>query len=271
MIYPETIAFAHKLADVSGAAIRPYFRRRIDIADKGAAVGKLFDPVTAADREAEQAIRALIERERPDDGILGEEFGEKPSRNGRRWVLDPVDGTRAFITGRHEWGSLIALEENGIPVLGIIDQPVLGERFIGVNGEAHMLSQAEEVRLQVRPCSQLSGAVLCATHPNAYFTGAERAALGRLESKVRMTRFGGDCYLFAALSLGFVDLIAESSLKRWDVAALIPIIEGAGGIITDWHSHPAHEGGQILAASDRRVHREAMELLQAGPVDLSSS
>src|SRR6185312_6834605 len=133
MIGPETIAFANRLADASGAVIRPYFRRRIEVTDKGAVEGSVFDPVTAADEEAEQAIRAIIERERPDDGILGEEFGEKASRNGRRWVLDPVDGTRGFITGRHEWGSLIALEENGAPMLGVIDQPVLGERFIGAN------------------------------------------------------------------------------------------------------------------------------------------
>src|SRR6476646_6751265 len=127
----ETIAFAHRLADAAGERIRPYFRKRIDVAGMKMKVGgaAVFDPVTAADKDGEQAIRALIERERPDDGILGEEFGEKPSANGLRWVLDPVDGTRAFITGRHEWGSLLALEQDGVPVLGILDQPVLGERF----------------------------------------------------------------------------------------------------------------------------------------------
>jgi len=149
----EMIAFAHRLADASGAAIRPYFRRRIDVTDKASASAPAFDPVTAADKEAEAAIRAIVERERPEDGILGEEGGEKPSRNGRSWVIDPVDGTRAFITGRHEWGSLIALEENGTPVLGLIDQPVLGERFIGANGEAHMLTEGEDLRLQVRPAA----------------------------------------------------------------------------------------------------------------------
>src|SRR5205814_3655401 len=226
-----TIAFAHQLANAAGEVIRAYFRQRIDILDKRMLMdGKaVFDPVTAADNEAEEAIRAIIERERPEDGILGEEFGEKSSRNGWRWVLDPVDGTRAFITGRHEWGSLIALEENGVPVLGIIDQPVLGERFLGANGEAHMLTEGEDLRLQVRACADLSEVILCATHPNAYFTPAERAAFARIEDRVRMTRFGGDCYLFVALALGFVDLIVESSLKRWDVAALIPIVESAGG------------------------------------------
>ena len=263
MIGPETIAFANRLADASGAVIRPYFRRRIEVTDKGAVEGSVFDPVTAADEEAEQAIRAIIERERPDDGILGEEFGEKASRNGRRWVLDPVDGTRGFITGRHEWGSLIALEEDGDAVLGVIDQPVLKERFVGANGEAHMLTEGENLRLQVRPCAELSEAILCATHPNAYFTPEEREAFTRIESRVRMTRFGGDCYLFVALALGFVDLIVESTFKRWDVAALIPIVEGAGGIITNWQGASCADGGQILAAGDVRIHEAAMKLLNA--------
>jgi myo-inositol-1(or 4)-monophosphatase len=255
----QTIAFAHKLADAAGAVIRPYFRRRIDVTDKAA--GAAFDPVTAADREAEQTMRELIEREYPSDGILGEEFDEKPSRNGRRWVLDPVDGTRAFITGRHEWGSLIALEENGVPVLGVIDQPVLRERFIAANSETHMLAEGEDVRLQVRPCADLSEAILCATHPTAYFSPQEREAFARIEPHVRMSRFGGDCYLFVALALGFVDLIVESTLKRWDVAALIPIVEGAGGIISNWQGGSCVAGGQILAAGDTRIHKAAMQLL----------
>src|SRR5437762_9353935 len=176
-----TIAFAHQLADAAGEVIRPYFRQRIDVLDKRMLVdGKaVFDPVTAADKNAEEAIRAIIKRERPNDGILGEEFGEKPSRNGFRWVLDPVDGTRAFITGRHEWGSLIALEENERAVLGIIDQPVLRERFIGVNGQAELLAEGMRTPLRVRPCADISQAVLCATHPEAYFTSAEREAFLR--------------------------------------------------------------------------------------------
>ena len=260
----ETIAFAQTLADAAGAIIRPYFRRRIDVIDKGRTAeggSGVFDPVTAADKDAEQAIRAIIERDRPDDGILGEEFGEKPSRNGRRWVLDPVDGTRAFITGRHEWGSLIALEQDETPVLGLIDQPVLRERFLGVNGETTMLTEGERLRLVARPCAELYEAILCATHPNAYFSADERAALARIESKVRMTRFGGDCYLFAALALGFVDLVIESTLNRWDVAALIPVVEGAGGIITNWQGRSCEHGGQVLAAGDRRIHAQAMMLL----------
>jgi myo-inositol-1(or 4)-monophosphatase len=265
MIDAETIAFAHKLADAAGDVIRPLFRTRLDVATKPMMVAgeAVFDPVTAADKGAEEAIRAILDRERPDDGILGEEFGEKPSRNGRRWVLDPVDGTRAFITGRHEWGSLIALEEDGRPVLGILDQPVLRERFIGVNGNAEMIDRGATVPLRVRECASLAEAVLCATHPDAYFTPAETEALKRVQRGVRMSRFGGDCYVFAALALGFVDVIVDSCFKRWDVAALIPLVEGAGGIITNWQGGDCRDGGQVLAAGDPRVHAEALKSLNA--------
>ena len=262
-IDPALIAFAHKLADTAGGVIRPYFRQRIEITDKGLAKGTMFDPVTAADKDAEKAMRAIIERERPNDGILGEEFGEKISTNGLRWLLDPVDGTRAFITGRHEWGSLIALEENGHAVLGIIDQPVLRERFIGVNGKAELLAEGTRTSLRAQPCPDLSQAVLCATHPEAYFTPAERESFRRVQQAVRMSRFGGDCYIFGSLALGFIDLIVESSFHRWDVAALIPIVQGAGGLITNWQGGSCADGGQILAAGDARIHAQAMKLLAA--------
>lgn len=256
-----TIAFAHTLADKAGEVIRPFFRQRIEVTDKGLEKGSVFDPVTVADKGAEQAMRAIIENDRPGDGILGEEFGEKKSASGRTWVLDPVDGTRAFITGRHEWGSLIALEDNGSAVLGIMDQPVLRERFIGANGRAELISGGANLPLQVRQCRDISTAVLCATHPDAYFSEDERQAFLRVQRKVRMTRFGGDCYLFGALALGFVDLIIEASFKRWDVAALIPIVEGAGGIITNWQGTSCAEGGRILVAGDPRVHAQAIKLL----------
>jgi myo-inositol-1(or 4)-monophosphatase len=255
----DTIAFANRLADASGAVIRPYFRQRIDVAHKE---GKqAFDPVTEADKGAERAIREMIARARPADAILGEEYGQTPGTSGYRWVLDPVDGTRAFITGRHEWGSLIALEKDGAAVLGILDQPVLGERFIGVNGMAKLIQDGTTIPLKTRACADLQSAILCATDPSAYFQPYEQEAFARVARATRMTRYGGDCYLFAAMALGFVDLIIEAGFHAWDVAALIPLVEGAGGVITNWQGGSAASGQQILAAGDRRVHDAALKLL----------
>ncbi|HWC63649.1 MAG TPA: histidinol-phosphatase [Rhizomicrobium sp.] len=256
---PDLIAFAHRLADASGKVIKPHFRQRIDVTHKPGR--HAFDPVTEADRGAEKALREMIARERPGDAILGEEFGESTGSNDYRWVLDPLDGTRAFITGRHEWGSLIALEKNRKPVLGILDQPVLGERFIGVNGAAHLIQAGHQTRLRTRECASLADAVLCATDPSAYFSPAQQEAFARVKGKVRMTRYGGDCYILAMLAMGFVDLIVEAGFAEWDAAALIPIVEGAGGIMTDWQGGPPLSGQTILAAGDRRLHAEAMRLL----------
>jgi myo-inositol-1(or 4)-monophosphatase len=256
----KLIAFANRLADASGAVIRPYFRQRIDVAHKP---GKgVFDPVTEADKGGERAIRAIIERERPEDGILGEEYGERPGQSGLRWVLDPVDGTRGFITGRHEWGSLIALEMDEVPVLGIIDQPVLGERFIGVNGRSLLVEGEKRTPLKVRECAQIKDAILCATDPSQYFSQPQQAAFARVKSSVRMTRYCGDCYLFAMLAMGFIDIVIEANFNRWDIAALIPIVEGAGGVITSWDGGDCRDGKTILASGDKRLHEEAIKLLK---------
>ncbi|HVW73985.1 MAG TPA: inositol monophosphatase family protein, partial [Rhizomicrobium sp.] len=212
----KTIAFANRLADAGGAAIRPHFRQRIAV-DTKEREGHRFDPVTEADRGAERAIRAIIERDRPQDAILGEEYGEKPAglaANKWRWVLDPVDGTRGFITGRHEWGSLIALEKDQRPVLGILDQPVLGERFIGVNGRSVLVQGETRTVLKTRECADLKDAILCVTDPFCYFTPNQAAAFDRVAKAARMTRYSGDCYLFAALALGFVDIVIEAGFKR---------------------------------------------------------
>jgi myo-inositol-1(or 4)-monophosphatase len=255
----KLIAFANRLADASGAVIRPFFRQRIEVSHKPGRGA--FDPVTEADKGGERAIRAIIERERPDDGILGEEYGERPGRNGLRWVLDPVDGTRAFITGRHEWGSLIALEENEVPVLGMLDQPVLGERFLGVNGRSVLIEGDRRTPLHVRECDELGQAILCATDPGVYFSPQQQAAFQRVKSAVRMTRYCGDCYLFAALAMGFVDIVIEANFNRWDVAALIPLVEGAGGAITAWDGGDCRDGKTILACGDKRIHRQVIALL----------
>ncbi|HEY0267054.1 MAG TPA: histidinol-phosphatase [Rhizomicrobium sp.] len=257
----KLIAFANRLADASGAVIRPFFRQRIEVAHKPGV--HAFDPVTEADKGAERAIRAIIARDRPGDAILGEEYGETPGASGWRWVLDPVDGTRSFITGRHEWGSLIALEKDQAPVLGILDQPVLGERFIGVNGRSVLVEGGRRTPLHVRACADIKDAILCATDPSAYMSAEQQAAFARVKAEARMTRYHGDCYLFALLAMGFVDIIVEAGFKRWDAAALIPLVEGAGGIMTAWDGGDCRDGKTILACGDKRIHETAIKLLKS--------
>lgn len=254
-----TIAFAHRLADASGAVIRPYFRQRIEVVHKP---GKhAFDPVTEADRGGERVIRAILDAERPADAILGEEYGEKAGTSGWRWVLDPVDGTRSFITGRHEWGSLIALEKDEVPVLGILDQPVLGERFIGVNGASHLVQGGTHTPLHVRECPDITEAVLCSTDPYSYMSEAQQVGFAAVKNKARLTRYLGDCYIFAMLAMGFIDVIVEGALSRWDVAALLPLVQGAGGVVTNWQGEPWQDGEPLLATGDARVHAQTVKLL----------
>jgi myo-inositol-1(or 4)-monophosphatase len=252
-------AFAHRLADEARAVIRPYFRRRIDVVDKGA--GGFFDPVTEADRRAEEKMRELIGSTYPKDGILGEELGRQAGASGFVWVLDPIDGTRAFIAGQPLWGTLIALERDGAPVLGILDQAFLDERFTGTGGTTEFRNASSTQTLKTRPCARLSDAVICTTHPMLHFSEAERQRYFSVERHCRLSRYGGDCYAYALIVLGFVDLVIETDLKRWDIAPLIPIIEGAGGVVTNWEGRPMSEGGRVVAAGDARVHAEALRIL----------
>lgn len=259
----ETLDFANRLADAAGQVIRPLFRKRIKVIDKGIGGPKpMFDPVTEADRGAEDAIRALIKKERPDDGILGEERGHEVGASGFTWILDPIDGTRAFITGRHTWGTLIALHDGAKPVLGIIDQPVLRERFIGYAGTAELVTPEGREPIRTRPCARLADAVVSTTHPWGYFDKAQRAAFADVCEASRLSYFGGDCYAYALLAMGFIDCVIEGSLAPWDVAALIPVIENAGGIVTDWQGKPFVMGAQIIASGDARVHEEAVAILK---------
>lgn len=258
MASPDDIALIHRLADAAGEVIRPYFRRKIDVIDKGASV---FDPVTAADRGGEEVIRAILGRERPEDGVLGEEFPEKVGSNGRVWVIDPVDGTRAFITGQTQWGTLIALNESGIPTLGVMDQPVTRERFLGTPDSAELIAADGVTKLATRACAGLSQAVVMTTHPWAYFDAFEQDVFRRVADASLMSRFGGDCYAYALLAMGFVDLVIEASLKPWDIQAIIPIVQGSGGIITSWTGGPCADGGRVVAAGDKRVHEAALKYL----------
>jgi myo-inositol-1(or 4)-monophosphatase len=253
------LAFAHRLADEARAIIRPYFRRRIDIVDKGPAGA--FDPVTEADKRAEQAMRDLIRGAYPNDGILGEEFGQTPGDSGFVWILDPIDGTRAFIAGQPLWGVLIALEQDGKPVIGILDQPFLDERFTGFGGATEFRSASSAQLLKTRSCAQLSDAVISTTHPMLHFKEEERQRYWNVERRCRLSRYGGDCYGYALVAMGLVDLVIETDLKRWDIAPLIPLIEGAGGIVTSWEGKSPGAGGNVIAAGDPRVHAEALKIL----------
>jgi myo-inositol-1(or 4)-monophosphatase len=253
-------AFVDELATVSGETIRPFFRTALGVDDKGPA-GR-FDPVTAADRAAEQAIRALIKKHFPAHGIIGEEFGNEREDADYVWVLDPIDGTKSFITGMTAWGTLIALMRKGEPVYGMMHQPFIRERFTGDGTTAHYRGPAGDRDLHVRPCAALADAVLLTTSP-LLMKPDDRQRFGKVEEKVRLSRYGGDCYAYCMLAAGHADLVIETELKPYDIVALIPIITGAGGIVTSWEGGPATSGGRIIAAADAGVHEAAMEILKS--------
>jgi myo-inositol-1(or 4)-monophosphatase len=253
-------AFVGELATVSGEAIRPFFRTALGVEDKSR--GGAFDPVTAADRTAEQAMRTLIRRKFPAHGIMGEEFGAERSDAEFVWILDPIDGTKSFISGMPAWGTLICLARAGKPVFGMVHQPFIGERFSGDGLAAAYHGPAGDRALRVRLCAALADAVLYTTSPRL-MNAADRAAFARVEEAVRLSRYGGDCYSYCMLAAGYVDLVIETELKPYDVAALIPIIRGAGGVITTWNGESPEAGGRIVAAGDRRIHTAALDLLNA--------
>jgi len=252
-------AFVDTLATVSGEAILPYFRTSIGVEDKSAA-GMRFDPVTQADRAAELAIRALIKRDFPEHGIIGEEYGNERTDAEYVWVLDPIDGTKSFISGMPAWGTLIALTHFGTPVFGMMHQPFIGERFSGDGAAASYRGPAGARALLARPCAALGDAIMFTTSPRL-MSAEDRAAFGRVEEAVKLSRYGGDCYAYCMLAAGHVDLVIETGLKPHDIVALIPIVAGAGGVVTAWDGGPATQGGRIIAAGDKRVHAAAMELL----------
>jgi inositol-phosphate phosphatase / L-galactose 1-phosphate phosphatase / histidinol-phosphatase len=251
----ELAPFAHRLADAAAAILKRYYRAPVSVESKPDA-----SPVTIADREAELAMRELIRASYPDHGIEGEEFGAERAGAELVWHLDPIDGTKSFITGRPLFGTLVGLSRAGRPVLGLIDQCILRERWVGHLGQGSSWN-GEPIR--VRPCRELGAAVLYATSPLMFRAGAERAAFERVQGAVRYPLFGGDCYVYGLLAMGFVDLVVEAGLDRHDFMALVPVVEGAGGVMTDWQGRPlnAASGGRIVAAGDRRVHEAALELL----------
>lgn len=251
---------AHEMADAGRPIALKYFRT-----DKQSIENKLdagFDPVTIADKQVELAFRDVLSKRRPMDGILGEEFPAKDSQSGLTWVLDPIDGTRGFISGTPTWGMLIALHDGERPVFGIIDQPYTGERFIGGFGQA-VLQRGDNVRdISVRACSTLAQATLFSTMPDIGNV-SETAAFNRVSDACKLTRFGMDCYAYALLAAGQIDLVIEADLNPYDIQAPIALVKAAGGIVTNWQGGSADHGGQVIAAGDPVVHAAAMALLNA--------
>ena len=255
----EYTAFACHLAELAGRTILPHFRARLEVENKKA--GRGYDPVTIADRAAEQTIRDEIQRVYPGHGILGEEHGFAAGTDGLTWIIDPIDGTRAFIIGQLHWGVLIALNDGARPLIGVMHQPYTGETFVGSRLGAELRRAGSSNSLKVRTCRRLEEAIVCATDPAMFKGPGERDAFRGVASKARMRRYGGDCYSFCLVAAGFIDLVIESGLQPYDIQPVIPIIEAAGGIVTNWSGRSAYDGGQIIAAGDRELHKTALAIL----------
>lgn len=258
--FARLLATAHDLADTAGRAILPYFRRPIAVDNKASDGG--FDPVTAADKAAERAIVKLIAARYPDHGIVGEEFGNTRPDAGMQWIIDPIDGTRSFVTGSPMWGTLIGLIYEGEPLLGLVDQPYTKERFWSAPKASFLRDTTGKTRrIKTRACRKLGEAVMMTTHPDLFLPGFEADAFQAIKSRTRMTRYGGDCYSYCLVAAGFVDLVVETGLKSYDIAAHIPLIERAGGIVTAWDGGSAADGGRVVAAGDPALHKAVLKLL----------
>ncbi len=256
----DFLDFAYGTALAAGKAILPHFRAALHVADKGGPRG--YDPVTVADRAAEQVIRARIERAYPEHGIRGEELGWRKGPSRYTWVVDPIDGTRSFILGQMHWATLIALHDGERVVAGVAHQPYVGESFLATaDGPARWRRGADERAQRERPCARLADAVVACTHPSMFRTPRDRAAFDRVADRARLTRWGGDCYAYCLLAMGLIDIVIESSLQAYDVQALIPIVAAAGGVITSWAGGNCDEGGSVVACGDRALHAEVVKLL----------
>jgi len=257
--WQELTEFAKHLAREAAKAILPYFRNDPPIEVKAGAV---WDPVTEADRSGERVMRALIEERFPDHGILGEEYGAKAGRSGFTWVLDPVDGTRAFISGMPTWATLIGLNYEGQPRVGLMHQPHVGEAFYGNPDGAWLDYGGTSRALKVRPRRPLKEATLTTTAPELYRSEHEKAVLARLSAATRLTRYGGDAYFFCVLAAGQIDLAMDARMEPYDIAPLVPIIRGAGGAVCTWDRGDPAGGGNVIAASCEGILDEALALVQ---------
>jgi histidinol-phosphatase len=250
--------FALELARTAGGIAQAHFRRALTIDNKG---GAAFDPVTSADRAIERVLRANIVERYPEHGIVGEEDDERPARSDYTWFIDPIDGTRAFMTGSPLWGTLVGLTHRGLPLFGLLAQPVLEEIFFGGPSGSWLIKSDGRDRLKSRACTALKDAVLASTHPSM-FSGAAATAFASLAERCLLHRFGGDCYNYAMLAAGFIDLVVEGKLKSYDIVPLIPILEGAGCVVTDWKGRRPLSGGNVIAAATPELHAAALAVVE---------
>ena len=248
----------HELGDAAAAVSLKYFKKPMEVLSKGAKLGTNFDPVTVADRNVEHAIRTLITERFPDHNILGEEHGTENKNSDFTWVIDPIDGTRSFISGIPTWGTLIALHDGNNPIVGMLDQPYLKERYIGTAQSSNLNGE----KINVRPCPDIFSATISCTDPLQLFTNEdEQDKFFRVAAGAKLMKNGYDCYAYAMIAAGFMDVVVEAGLEPYDIQALIPIIEGAGGIVTNWQGGPADQGGQVVACGDKRLHEQVIGLL----------
>ncbi|MDE1173302.1 MAG: histidinol-phosphatase [Parvibaculaceae bacterium] len=257
----ELAAFAEELAAAAATVTLPHFRTGIAVEEKTGHFTS-FDPVTEADRGSEALMRQIIGERYPDHGVLGEEHGRKQGSSPLTWVLDPIDGTRSFIAGIPLWGTLIGLNDGVRPTVGVMAQPYLGELFVGRPGRAELVRAGERRRLTSSKVTQLGNAILACTDTAMFTSEGERAAFNTLTSRTRLRRLGGDCYFYSMLAAGGIDLVVECKLEPYDIQALIPIIEGAGGIVTSWSGGDCQNGGQIVAAATPELHAAALDILK---------
>ncbi|PTX54127.1 histidinol phosphatase-like enzyme (inositol monophosphatase family) [Litoreibacter ponti] len=254
----ELVALTHRLADAARGETLRYFRSSgLDTSSKEA---DRFDPVTVADRAAEKAMRDILDRERPQDAILGEEYGTKQGSSGLTWVLDPIDGTRGYISGTPTWGTLVGLHDGTRVILGLIDQPYIGERFLGGLGQASFKGPHSDGPLQVSGCKTLADATIFTTFPEVG-TATQAAAFREVAETCRLTRYGMDCYAYALLAAGQIDLVIEAGLAPYDIQGPIGVVEAAGGVVTDWQGAPADQGGTAVAAASPEMHAAVLEIL----------
>lgn len=258
----QLLDFAVQIAEAAAPIALRYFRAPLDVQNKR--VGSGFDPVTQADREVETFFRREIEQRFPEHGIIGEEHGETPGSGRFRWIIDPIDGTRAFISGATAWGTLLGLVHDDTPVAGVVHVPYLHETFYGSRDGAWMKHSGELRRLETRATTRLADAILYCTHPDSFTHPADRLGFERVAKSCRMLRYGGDCYSYCMLALGQIDLVIEGSLQPYDIIPLMPIIEAAGGVITDALGGSAEHGGVIVAAGNAALHAQALALMRDG-------